>query len=326
VVEPYWLHRVYFSSLGCLAYRRLAISLGCLPRGWLLALVWEWGYTTAFSTLVRLFGADARSAITGVTLFGGFASTIGWPLSHYFEVTFGWQGACIAWAVIHVCLGLPLNAMLPRVDLKPNVIVNLGQEQEKPMEVNRIDFALLAFVFAVFAFITAAYATHFPRLLGLLGMSAAAAVVIGSLFGPAQVAARTFEFGFLQKFHPLKVALTASIFHPVGAIAIFLLGAPVAALFACLHGVCNGMMTISKGAVPLALFGSQGFGKRQGYLMLMSTLAQASAPLGFGLAVDSLGVNAFLVSFVLSSTAFLALCILKNRNLGGATFGKTLAK
>jgi MFS family permease len=277
-------------------------------------------YDAAFSTLVRLFGADARSAITGVTLFGGFASTIGWPLSHYFEVAFGWQGACIAWTLIHLCVGLPLNAMLPRAELKPTQASSQNKTSEKPAAVNRIDFALVAFVFAVFSFITAAYATHFPRLLGLLGMSAAAAVVIGSLFGPAQVAARMFEFGFLRKFHPLKVALTAAIFHPLGALTIFLLGAPVAAVFACLHGVCNGMMTISKGAVPLALFGAQGFGKRQGYLMLASTLAQASAPLGFGAAVDTIGISAFMVSFSLSAMACVALFVLKSRNLGRATY------
>jgi MFS family permease len=277
-------------------------------------------YDAAFSTLVRLFGTDARSAITGVTLFGGFASTIGWPFSHYFEAAFGWQGACIAWALIHLCVGLPLNAMLPRAELKPTQACSQNITSEKPNAVNRIDFALVAFIFAVFSFITAAYATHFPRLLGLLGMSAAAAVVIGSLFGPAQVAARMFEFGFLRKFHPLKVALTAAIFHPLGALTIFLLGAPVAAVFACLHGVCNGMMTISKGAVPLALFGAQGFGKRQGYLMLASTLAQASAPLGFGAAVDTLGVTAFMVSFSLSAMACVALFALKSRNLSRTAY------
>jgi MFS family permease len=283
-------------------------------------------YDAAFSTLVRLFGTDARSAITGVTLFGGFASTIGWPLSHYFEITFGWQGACIAWALIHLCLGLPLNAILPKAALKHDEAVQQNKSEEKPAAVNRIDFALVAFVFAVFSFITAAYATHFPRLLGLLGMSAAAAVVIGSLFGPAQVVARMFEFGFLRKFHPLKVALTASIFHPFGALLIFLFGAPVAAVFACFHGVCNGMMTISKGAVPLALFGAQGFGKRQGYLMLASTLAQASAPLGFGAAVDGFGVSAFMVSFALSAMACTALFVLKSRNLSVAALNMPLAK
>jgi MFS family permease len=274
-------------------------------------------YDAAFSTLVRLLGSDARSAITGVTLFGGFASTIGWPLSHYFEVVFGWQGACIAWALIHLGVGLPLNAMLPKATPPQNSsILQTINSDIKPTQVNRIDFALVAFVFAVFSFITAAYATHFPRLLGLLGMSAAAAVVIGSLFGPAQVAARLIEFGFLRKFHPLKVARTAAVFHPLGALAIFLFGAPLAALFACLHGVCNGMMTISKGAVPLSLFGTQGFGKRQGYLMLASTLAQASAPIGFGAAVDSFGVSAFMVSFALSSAALTALLILSKRHLG----------
>jgi MFS family permease len=285
-------------------------------------------YDPAFSTLVRLFGKDARGAITGVTLFGGFASTIGWPLSHYFQSEFGWQGACIGWAAIHLLIGFPFNALLPKLSADSAANLKMQETGSNPAEtvtVNKLDFALVAYSFASFSFITAAYATHFPRLLGLLGMSAAAAVAIGSLFGPAQVAARIAEFSFLRRFDALNVAKITAVFHPLGALVICILGPmaassqsnnytfALAAFFAVMHGVCNGMMTISKGAVPLALFGAQGFGKRQGYIALACTFAQATAPIGFGLAVDRLGVNAFLVSMTLASFAFASLIVLAGR-------------
>ena len=70
-------------------------------------------YEGAFSALVRLYGATARSAITGITLIAGFASTIGWPLTTWLNLEFGWRGACLAWAAIHVLIALPLNLSLP---------------------------------------------------------------------------------------------------------------------------------------------------------------------------------------------------------------------
>src|SRR5690606_19541405 len=68
-----------------------------------------------FSTVVRLWGHQARNAITGITLFAGFASTVGWPLSAWLEIEFGWRTACLAWAGLHLFVGLPLNASLPTV-------------------------------------------------------------------------------------------------------------------------------------------------------------------------------------------------------------------
>ena len=72
----------------------------------------------AFATLVRLYGQGSRNAITGITLIAGFASTVGWPLSTLLEVQFGWRGACLAWAALHLFIGLPLNFSLPRATAK----------------------------------------------------------------------------------------------------------------------------------------------------------------------------------------------------------------
>ncbi len=73
-------------------------------------------YDAAFATLGRLYGASARGAITGLTLFGGLASTIGWPSVAALEDALGWRSACLALAAIHVVVGLPINAFLvPRV-------------------------------------------------------------------------------------------------------------------------------------------------------------------------------------------------------------------
>jgi MFS family permease len=47
-----------------------------------------------FAALGRMYGSEARGPITNLTLFGGFASTVCWPLSAFMIEQFGWRSAC----------------------------------------------------------------------------------------------------------------------------------------------------------------------------------------------------------------------------------------
>ena len=169
---------------------------------------------------------------------------------------------------------------------------------------------ILAFVFAVTWFVSTAMAAHLPRLLQAGGATLAAAVAIGALVGPAQVGGRLLEFGLLRHVHPLLSARLAALMHPVGATLLALLGAPLAALFAILHGAGNGILTIAKGTLPLVLFGPQGYGLRQGLLMVPARVAQASAPWLFGILLDRFGAGALWFSTALGLAAFAALLLL----------------
>jgi MFS family permease len=263
-------------------------------------------YDAAFATLVRLYGHDARSAITGITLIAGFASTVGWPLTAWLELEFGWRGACLCWAGLHLLLGLPLNASLPRSGPAPRVTpVTAVSNDDKPAPAPTQTAAkgatvwptvLLSTVFAVTWFTSTAMAAHLPRLLQAHGLTLAAALALAALVGPAQVAARLLEFGFLRKVHPLISAQLATAAHPVGALLLMAVGGPAAMLFTVLHGAGNGILTIAKGTLPLVIFGPQGYGARQGLLMVPARVAQAFAPLAFGLAIDRFGGGALWVS------------------------------
>lgn len=267
-------------------------------------------YEAAFSALVRLYGQSSRSAITGITLIAGFASTVGWPLSTMLEAELGWRGTCLAWAALHLLLGLPLNAALPRLGAasQPNLSrpVDPGKAPVSA-DRTRILSALLAFVFAATWFISTAMAVHLPALLQANGASLAVAVGVGALIGPAQVAGRLLEFGFLRHVHPLLSARLAALGHPVGVAALLITGPVAAPLFAVLHGAGNGILTIAKGTLPLVLFGPQGYGLRQGWLMLPARIAQALAPLLFGLALVQWGTGALWLSAGLGALVLLAL-------------------
>jgi hypothetical protein len=174
---------------------------------------------------------------------------------------------------------------------------------------------LLAFVFAATWFTSTAMASHLPRMMQAAGASLAVAVAVGTLVGPAQVAGRLLEFGFLRHVHPLLSARLATLAHPVGVVLLLSVGPVLAPLFALLHGTGNGILTIAKGTLPLVLFGPQGYGARQGWLMLPARATQALAPFAFGLALDRLQAGALWLTAGLGIAAFAALMMLRGRTL-----------
>jgi len=180
--------------------------------------------------------------------------------------------------------------------------------------------AALAGIFAATWFVSTAMATHLPRLLQALGTDQADAIAAAALVGPAQVGARLAEFGMLHRVSPLVSALVASALHPLGAACTSLLGAPAAGAFAVLHGAGNGLLTVAKGTLPLALLGADGYGLRTGLLSVPAWTTQATAPLLFGLLLDRAGPGAaLLLSSGLSLAAFGALaCLRSPREVAGA--------
>lgn len=280
-------------------------------------------YEAAFSSLVRLYGRESRSAISGITLIAGFASTVGWPVTSYLQIEFGWREACYVWAMLHLVLGLPLNYLLPSPGSTPastpsraggetaNVTATTTVTSTSTATKATWASVVLAAVFAITWFISTALAAHLPRLLMAGGATLAGAVAAGSLMGPAQVGARLLEFGLLRRVHPLLSARLATMTHPIGAVLMLIFGAPLASLFVVLHGAGNGILTIAKGTLPLVLFGAHGYGARQGMLMVPARITQALAPWLFGLCLDNWGAGALWVSTALSLIAFGALLSLR---------------
>jgi len=262
-------------------------------------------YDAGFAALTALYGHAARGPITGITLIAGFASTVSWPVSTLLDATVGWREACLVWAALNLVIGLPLNRLVLPL---PSVPAQLHRPAGpavgwKPYR----EMLLLAFVFAAAWFVTGAMAAHMPRLLQGAGASPLEAVAAAALVGPAQVAARLAEFLILRRIHPLVSARIATTLHPLGAAALALLGPPGIAAFAILYGAGNGLLTIARGTVPLAIFGPHGFGERTGLLGAPARATQALAPFLFGLLLDAMGTWVILVSGGLCLAALVAL-------------------
>jgi MFS family permease len=264
-------------------------------------------YDAAFAALVRIYGSNARGPITGITLIAGFASTIGWPLTAFLVEEHGWRVSCFAWAAIHVLVALPLNLTLipARADssarksaLTTDTLARPGARAETTARSQKRAFVLVAVFASMAAFVTSAMAAHLPGLLQAAGASQAAALTAAALVGPAQVGARLIEFIAAKRFefHPLLTARTAVALHPCGAILLVLSGggAWAASLFAVLHGAGNGMVTIARGTLPLAIFGPTGYGERQGLIGVSARSTQAVAPFALGLILERVGTTAAL--------------------------------
>lgn len=299
---------VFAAGLGLLSCATGPITL---VAAWLvLGIGMGFGlYEAAFATVAGLYGREARNVITGITLFAGFASTIGWPLSAALIDAFGWRGALMAWAGLHLVLGLPFNRLLVSRSPPPAAMVSAPGEAPSGVPWTMI---VLACVFGATWFVSTALAAHLPRLLEVMGATPVAAIAAAALIGPAQVAARLAEFSLLRRAAPMISARLAAGLHPVGVILLVVIGAPAAIPFVLLHGAGNGMLTIARGTLPLAMFGAAGYGLRTGLLAAPARILQSGAPLLFGLVLDRGGpYAALLLTGMLTGLSFLALMLLR---------------
>lgn len=267
-------------------------------------------YEAGFATLTRIYGSAARKPITGITLIAGFASTVGWPLTSWLDAHFGWRIACQAWAGIHLALALPLNLSLPRATaLLKTETGNGGWSSTRQSET--FTMVAVAYVFAATGFVSSGLSAIMPTMLVQFGATPAAALVAGMLIGPSQVTARLLEAGWLTRYHPLLSARLATLANPIGVVSLVIGGAVMSPLFAAFYGAGNGILTIARGTLPLALFGPQGFGRRVGMISLPARAAGAFAPLAMGLMVESIGTATLWVSACASLSAFAALLLLR---------------
>ncbi|QDI79035.1 MFS transporter [Methylorubrum populi] len=286
----------------------LAPSLPVFFAGWLvIGLGMGCGlYDPAFATLGRFYGAEARPAITTLTLWGGFASTVCWPLSAFLVEQVGWRGACLAYAGLHLAVTLPLVlGLIPGVPASAEVDGGERRADAPLAPRERRAFLLMAGVLVLGGTVTTMVSVHLITLLQARGVALAAAVSYGALIGPAQVAARVVEMANKGRHHPLWTLMVAMVLVTLG-LTILAAGIPAVAVALVLYGAGNGIYSIARGTVPLALFGADRYPVLVGRLARPGLAAQALAP--------SLG--AVTLTYGGPDTAYVLLAALAFANVG----------
>lgn len=241
-------------------------------------------YDAAFATLGRLYGQRARTAIATLTLFGGFASTVSWPLSAMLVSEFGWRNACLIYAAIHLTILLPLYVFaLPKEREQVTSIASMepgGSNHTKgpPVPVgSKLVFVLIALVITISSMISALLSVHLLTILQARDIALAAAVALGAIVGPSQVGARAIEM-LISRFHqPIWTKLASTVFVAAG-VGLLWLGLPIVAAALIFYGAGIGIESIARGTLPLAVFGERNYPAIMGRIAMPSLIGQAASP------------------------------------------------
>jgi predicted MFS family arabinose efflux permease len=269
-------------------------------------------YDAAFGTLGRLYGSEARTAISTLTLYGGFASTVCWPLSAFFMEHLGWRGACFAYAAIQVCVSLP--TYLAAIPDAPKVLASSAPARDAPSPADDDSarnelraFLLLAAVLTVGSAVMSVVGVHIITMLREgRGLDLAAAVALGTLIGPSQVGARVIERLFGGRYDPIWT-LGASVLFVALGLALLTLNLPFPGLAIIVYGAGNGLNSIARGTMPLALFGPSHYAIWMGRVATPTLIAGALSPTLGALLLDSIGPDGTLRILTTCATLNLAL-------------------
>ena len=287
------------AAAGC-AILGLATEAWIYIAGWLvLGIAMRFVlYDAAFPALAQIAGTRARRAISYLSLFGGLASTVFWPLSHFLADDIGWHGTFFVYAGLHLFICLPLHYFAlggPPEAEAPSQTHTEAVTVKPPLSGSERTHAMAAFatVIAVNGIVFSAISAHVVPLFQQLGFTPVLAVTLAALIGPCQVVSRIGDILLGHRITVMQLGLIAVGLLPL-ALTIFIAGGfgwAAGLVFAVLYGMSNGLMTIAKGAVPLALFGRQGYGLVIGTIVTPQLVLNAIAPTLFVFALESLGAE-----------------------------------
>jgi MFS family permease len=309
-------------AAGALAALAQVTTLAQLYVVWALLGVAMAGtlYEPAFAVVTRAFVSNHRRAIAVLTLFGGFASTVFWPLGQALIDAFGWRDTALAFGAINLLVCLPLHLLAlpptaPRLRGTDTVTAGASRAQSLSEALRDPVFHLLAAAFTVNALVFSGMSVHLLAMLAAKGLSPAHAAALGALIGPMQVFGRLTEMFLGQRIAPSRVGMIAMALLPL---SLFVLVAAATStwtfvLFAVLYGAGNGVMTIVRGTVPIELYGREHYGAVNGAMAAPVLIAKAAGPLVAALvwtmARDYETVALWLAFLATSSLGFFALAV-----------------
>ena len=267
-------------------------------------------YDPAFATLGRLYGHEARTAITSLTLIGGFASTLAWPFSAYLLTHFGWRGTCVAYAILNAGVALPLYWFgLPREQPRdPSSTVTRPRSRNEPRARRMVVFSVLASCLTLSSIIAVVVSVHLLTILQAIGLPLATAVAMGTLIGPCQVGARLIDLFAGRYVHPMWEMLVSTLIVAVGLRLVFA-GGEAIVVGIVLYGGGIGLRSIVRGTLPLALFGTEGYASLIGRLAFPMLLAQAAAPSLGAVILDHAGADALVAVLFWAAIANIGLAL-----------------
>jgi MFS family permease len=243
--------------------------------------------------IAQIAGPRARQGISMLTIIGGFASTAFWPLAGALDVLVGWRGTLLIYAAVHVFACAPIHFfMLPSAaPVLPQGTGSVVTSGGVPAEIRPQVYRLLSISLCFGAFVFTGMIVYMIEVLRALGYSAASAVFLGSMVGPAQVGIRIFELAFGHRYSIMNSAVFGSLLLPLALALALAAGGNVGAAAVCMiaYGISNGLKAVQRSTLPLALFGRGQFGAYIGKLALPQGIVSAAAPVVLATVLDRFG-------------------------------------
>lgn len=271
-------------------------------------------YEAAFATLAAAGGSDARRALSVLMLYGGFASTVFWPLGAELIAAFGWRATFATYAALNLFVCLPLHAFFLPAVAGPIAHAEKNAEVSDPRagllagRERTVAVVALTTAFVLLMYVNSALSAHVVDILIAFGLSHDSAVAAASLKGVGQVTGRVWEIVFAGALHPLTLTMIAIGLTPLALFALLLpLGIVGAVAFAFGQGASNGLVTIARGVVPLVLFGPAGYGALIGAMTVPILMAIALAPALYAVIIELWGHELAMLSNIVAATAGFAI-------------------
>jgi MFS family permease len=272
-------------------------------------------YDAAFAVLAHVAGAAAKRPMSIITLFGGLASTVFWPLGQALVQSLGWRGALLVYAGFLVLTSL-LHLAIPR-GAGHGQTAQAPQASAAPIAAPVRGAKLLYGVIALTVlFLQTGMATQFLELLRGLGWSAVTAVTLSTLLGLGQFTGRSCVVLWAHRMDAVRLNLVPTGLQCASFVIYLMAGNSLAgaAAFAFLYGAGNGIATITRGAMPLALFDPATYGRTVGALLKPALALSAAAPMVFAVAIERSGHRAAAgAALAIAAVALAAAVVLHRR-------------
>lgn len=238
-------------------------------------------YEPCFAIITRARGANARQAITLVTLVAGFAGTISFPAVHFLAGALGWRMAVVVLGLAVTCIVAPV-LWLGASDLERGYAANQPPARRRATSRAYLKspvFWLLGTGFALSAIVHGGTLHHLLPLLDERGASPGLAVLAASMIGPMQVAGRLAMVATQTRISAGRFAFVA--FAAMGAAMLILMIAgttPALILaFVAVFGASYGTVSILRPVIARELIGQEDFGSKSGGLALIYLAASAGS-------------------------------------------------
>ncbi|MFV0295277.1 MAG: MFS transporter [Hyphomicrobiaceae bacterium] len=275
-------------------------------------------YDAAFAALVQEVPGNGRRAISYLTLFGAFASSVFWVVGHYLDESLGWRQTLVVFAVLNLIVCLPLHWFGLSRHVRKAPVMNDVTNQARPAEepgvlhgrARTIGIALFALIMSINGYVFGVTSVQLVPMLEAAGLTAAAAVWVASLKGFAQFGGRVVEIIFGRNLSAISVARIAIAVLPLAFVLLYVGTGSLEMLvaFTAVIGASQGVVTIVRGAVPLALFGTRGYGAILGFIATPVLVVSAAGPTIYAWIIDNFGWKAGNIS-ILVSTAAAVICM-----------------